>query len=99
MGTKYRQRRRHLEGVARDTGLGWRCLGSQATDMLVRERSRPTRGRSTRNYYIGAGVWGLKSVPGSLGRRLGLPSVSHLGSKRLKRNIVDLLRQPGTRRW
>jgi hypothetical protein len=81
---KYRQRRGHLEEVARDTGFGWRCLGSQATGMLVPEHSRPTRGRSTRKYYIGAGragEWGLKSDPGSLGRRLGLPSVSHLGSK------------------
>lgn len=42
--------------------------------MLVKERSRLTREKSTRNYYIGAGwagVWGLKSVPDRLGRRLG----------------------------
>ena len=81
MGTKYRQRRRHLEGVGRDTGFD---TGSQAMDMLVKERSWLTRERSTRNYYIGAGragVWGLKGVSGSLGCRLGLPGVSHLGSK------------------
>jgi hypothetical protein len=65
--------------------------------MLVPEHSRPTRGRSTRKYYIGAGragEWGLKSVPGSLGRRLGLPSVSHLGLK-AETKYSGFLRQQG----
>ena len=43
---------RELRGIQ---ALGGDALGSQATDMLVKERSRLTRKRSTRNYYIGAG--------------------------------------------
>ena len=39
------------------------------------KRSRPTRGRLTRNYYIGAG---RANVRPSLGRRSALPSVSRL---------------------